>query len=105
MITPNGYTKDPQVLPEGIVITWSKDMIMLKGGMLKFIRYFEIVMKDESNVWLQKSRNRPNERFEPFIQYVYIIISGRIQYRLFYGGYELGNTLINVPGSGNHLRG
>lgn len=91
MITANGYSKDPSLLPEGIVITWSADMIRLKGGLLNFIRYFEKVMQDPDTHWLQKCKNAPTRD----INTVYIIVCNRLAYKCFYGGHEAGETEIN----------
>ncbi len=91
MITVNGYSKDPSIIPEGIVITWSVDMIRLKGGLLSFIRYFEMVMSDEDTHWLQKCKNAPKHD----ITTVYIIVCNRLAYKCFYGGHQRGETEIN----------
>lgn len=98
MITADGYSKDPGLLPEGIVITWGKDMIEEKGGPLAFIRYFNKVMSEEGCLWLQKCRNRP--QYDD-LTYVYIIILNRLAYRGFYGGYETGEVQINDVGGGS----
>ncbi len=95
MITENGYSKDPTIMPEGIVITWGKDMLDLKGGLRNFIRYFNEVMQDEDTMWLQKCKNAPQQD----IIYVYIIVANRLYARGYYGGYQKGETEINVPGT------
>ena len=96
MITPTGYSKDPLLMTEGIVITWSKEMIALKGGLKKFLKYFNEVMQDEETVWLQKCNNAPKQD----ILYVYIIVANRLYARGYFGGYQRGETEINVPGAG-----
>lgn len=97
MITETGYSKDPMIMPEGIVITWSADMIYLKGGMRKFKKFFKQSMQDENCTWLQKCKNAPKAD----IIYVYIIVSGRLYARGYYGGHYKGETEINVPGAGS----
>lgn len=92
MITAEGYSKDPSIMPEGIVITWGKDMINSKGGLLPFVRHFNVAMKNEESVWLQKCKNKPT--FEDIL-HVYIIVNNRLYGRCFYGGYETGRTIIN----------
>ncbi|SEV88703.1 hypothetical protein SAMN05428988_0135 [Chitinophaga sp. YR573] len=77
--------------PIGIMVTWGKDMIQEKGGLLAFIRYFEQTMKQEDALWLQKSKNCPTQD----ISYVYIIVCNQVRYRLFYGGYQSGETTIH----------
>lgn len=96
MITEKGFSKDYSILPEGIVITWGKEMIDLKGGLKKFLTYFNEVMLDEENTWLQKCKNAPRHD----ILYVYIIVAHRLYARGFYGGHEKGLAKINVPGAG-----
>jgi hypothetical protein len=94
MITRTGYSKDPNIIPEGIVITWSLDMINLKGGLLSFIRYFEKTMGEDcgDTLWLQKCKNKPT--YEDLL-YVYIIVCGQLKYRLNYIGYNTGKVEIN----------
>ncbi len=96
MITQDGFSKDPTIQPEGIVITWGKDMIALKGGLKKFLFYFNDVMKNEDTIWLQKCKNAPQQD----ILYVYIIVANRLYARGYFGGYEKGTAAINVPGAG-----
>lgn len=96
MITPEGYSKDPSLRPDGIVITWSQDMIDLKGGLLAFTRFFFAAMDDPESTWLQKCKNRP--KYDGLL-YVYIIYAGRVRYRLNYVMHAAGETIINEPGA------
>lgn len=82
--------------PDGIVITWGKDMIDLRGGLKRFLQYFNETMKDEDCTWLQKCKNSPKQD----IVYVYIIVANRLYARGYYGGHYSGPTHINVPGMG-----
>lgn len=84
MITEKGYSKDPTIMPEGIVVTWGKDLIEEKGGLLAFIRFFELNMADESGLWYQKCKNAPKHD----IIYVYIIVCNQLRYRCLYGGHS-----------------
>ncbi len=88
MGTGVGELKSP-IIPEGIAVTWGKDMIEEKGGLLSFIRYFESVMKDEDGIWMQKCKNKP--QFEDLL-YVYVIVCNQVRYRCYYGGYAKGET-------------
>lgn len=90
MITIDGYSKDTSIMPEGIVVTWGKDLVIEKGGLLSFVRHFETVMKDEDTLWLQKCKNQPKHD----IAYVYIIVCGQVRYRLFYAGWEPGGATV-----------
>lgn len=98
MITPNGYSKDPNIIPEGIVVTWGKDLIEEKGGLISFIRYFEQSLSHPEGIWMHKCKNRPT--MDNRLLYVYIIVCNRLQYRCYYGGYEKGET-IGYNGDGH----
>ena len=91
MITTSGYSKDPSIVPEGIVITFGLDLIAEKGGLRSFTRHFLLTMENENSIWLQKCKNSP--KYD--ILYIYIIVAGRLRYRCFYGGYETGLTNIH----------
>lgn len=93
MVTKTGYSKDPNIIPEGIVITWSAQMIKEKFGLLGFIRYFEKVMGEDcgDTLWLQKCKNKP--KYD--IIYVYIIVAGVLRYRLNYIGHSTGVVEVN----------
>lgn len=84
MITAEGYSKDPNIKPEGIVITWSKALIDQHNGLLPFIRRFETVMSNENNIWINKCIHVPKH---DDLLYVYIIIANQVRYRLYYGGH------------------
>lgn len=96
MITPEGYSKDPNIIPEGIVVTWGKDLIEAKGGLLAFVRHFEQCMATEDGLWLQKCKNKPQHD----IIYIYVIVCNQLRYRCYYGGHENGQTKI-FNGNGN----
>lgn len=77
--------------PIGIIITMGKQVVDANGGLLPFIRHFEsAVSGEEDNYWLHKSKNSPKE----VIAMVYVIICNRIRYKVFYGGYERGETSV-----------
>lgn len=82
--------------PVGIVVTWGKDLIREKGGLLSFLRYFEQVMSNENDLWLHKCRNRPAQE----IDHVYIIVCNQVRYKLYFGGYEAGGTRDAYNGDG-----
>lgn len=89
-------------MPEGIAVTFGKEMIEEKGGLLRFIRWFEGAMKTEDELWLHKCRLKP--KFENLL-YVYVIIANRVHFRCYYGGYgttSMGHLqpdgpLVEVP--------
>lgn len=92
MITKDGYSKNKSLRPEGIVITWGKELIEEKGGLLNFTRYFEKIMSIDDNLWLQKCRFKP--KFDDIL-YVYIIVHNRVKYRCLYIGHETGPAQIS----------
>lgn len=91
MITADGYSNDTSIRPEGIVVTFGKDMMDSKGGLLSFIRYFEKNMSTEDGLWLQKCKNKP--QYDDLLN-VYVIVANRLKYKCFYGGYQTGTTNI-----------
>lgn len=99
MITADGYSKDPGLVAEGVCITWSKDLINARGGLLAFIRYFEQVMSREDGIWLQKCNNKPTQP----ISHVYIIICNHVRYKLFYVDHEAGPAKIGTSWSSSSI--
>jgi hypothetical protein len=85
MITQEEYSKDAGIKPEGIAVTFGREMIAEKGGLLRFIRWFERIYQDEDDYWMHKCKNKP--RFDDLL-YVYVIIHNRIYYRCMFGGYH-----------------
>ncbi len=91
MITKDGYSKDPSIVPDGIAITWSKEMIEEGYGTLRrFIKHFLESVSDDDSWWLQKCKNKPAHD----VAYVYIVYAGLIRYRVQYAGYESGPTVV-----------
>lgn len=80
--------------PIGIVITMGQDMIEKNGGLEAFTRmlayYTTQRAADHGDLWLHKSKNRP--QFD--LAQVYVIMGGEIYCRLYYGGYETGPRRI-----------
>ena len=78
-------------LPIAIMITQGKEVVEANGGLLTFIRHFEGCLRDEnSGFWLHKSKNGPLQD----VAHVYIIVCNRLRYRVFFGGYERGETQV-----------
>ncbi len=84
MITESGYSKDPNIIPEAIVVTFGQEMMLEQGGALKFLRYFEDCMSQENVHWHHKCKNTPKHDFD----YVYIIALNRLYCRCYFGGYQ-----------------
>lgn len=77
--------------PIGILITMGKEVVDANGGLLRWTRHFESCLRDEtSGYWLHKSRNGPTQD----IATVYVIVANHVRYKVFYGGYERGETSV-----------
>ncbi len=106
MIVPDGYSKDPNLIPEGIVVTWSKEVMQSHGGIRPFISEFKRVLADDEGIWMHNCKNKPTQ--DQSLEYVYIIVAGRLRYRCFYGGYDpvygavlMGGPIEDAPGKIN----
>lgn len=87
MITPDGYSKDPNIVPQGIALTLGKKMIEEKGGpglpgLLKFLRWFEGCVNHGS--FFMKLGNKPTHD----IDHIYLVVANRLYGRCFFGGYK-----------------
>lgn len=84
MITANGYSKDPQIMPEGIVITFGREMMAEQGGPKLFLANFLQTMEDyeHGDYWRAKMKNLPTADFD----HVYLSVLGRLYGRVYYGG-------------------
>jgi hypothetical protein len=87
MITPRGYSKDPFLIPDAIVLTlpvaWFEDRQMTID---QFKEMFEAYMQEEEAIWNFKLTNLPKHD----IAYVYLVFGGQIQYRCNFIQYERG---------------
>jgi hypothetical protein len=116
MITRQGYSKDPSIMPEGIVITFPVQFLLdiapqlnscqsvvksngsyriryntrkhqILAGYRQCIKEIEQVRKDADNTWWWHSiGNRPTIK----VLNAYIIILGRIRYKAVIVGWEPG---------------
>jgi hypothetical protein len=86
MIIERGFSKDPSILPEGIVVTHGREMINDQGGLRTFLKGFLRVMDryEEGGYWMHKLKNNPT--FD--VPHVYIIVAGRLYGRCYFGGYR-----------------
>lgn len=82
MITPKGYSKDPSIIPDGIVITWKRDMFP-DNSFDAVMRLFEHELNNDG-AWVQKALRAP--KYD--VQFVYIIIDGEVKYRCNYAGWS-----------------
>lgn len=88
MITADGYSKDLNIIPEGIAVTLGIKMIEEKcgpgkSGLLIFLRWFEDCLKDENGTFFLKCKNRPSIE----VDYIYVIVANRLYCRCYSGGH------------------
>lgn len=93
MITANGYSKDKSILPEGVVITFGKEMMENNGGAKQLISYFLEVMEDPNNYWMHKMTNWPKIE----VSDVYIITMNRLWGKVKLGWFENNATFGYSP--------
>jgi hypothetical protein len=97
MITATGYSKDPNIVPEGIAVTFGKDMMLEQGGIRNFLKHFEDWMtKGDDHWWLHRCKNKPQVELD----YVYVIVLNRLYCRCYYGGYEKHETIGGTADGG-----
>jgi len=97
MITERGYSKDPTIMPEGIVVTFGQQMIKEQGGLRTFLKAFEETMSqhEDGTYWMHTCSNFPKMEAD----HIYIIVANRLYGRVYCGGYHR-NADANVIGYG-----
>lgn len=97
MITESGYSKDPSIMPEGIVVTFGQQMIKEQGGLRTFLKAFQQTMSQHENgiYWMHTCSNFPKIEAD----HIYIIIANRLYGRVYCGGYHR-NANKNVTAYG-----
>src|SRR5436190_13686754 len=81
MITANGYSKDPSIMPEGIAITFGKGHMKKAGGTHKFLARLESTI--EEYIWIYTLSALPKHN----VIHVYFICCGRLYARANYLGH------------------
>jgi len=73
-------------MPEGVVVTFGKEMISEQGGLKTFIKAFQEVMSlyEEGDYWMHTCSNFPKME----VDQIYIIVANRLYGRVFCGGYN-----------------
>jgi hypothetical protein len=93
MITATGFSKDPNLIPEGIVITMGREMMANNGGQLSMMKYFLGTMADEDSYWMHKMKLWPKIE----VADVYIITLNRLWGRVKFGWYEKNKAFKYSP--------
>jgi hypothetical protein len=83
MITPNGYSKDLSLIPEGIALTLPEAFFADRGVVNydQFKESFERYMRREDAIWNFRLTNLPALEKLPSIYLVYLIFDKHIQYQ------------------------
>lgn len=78
MITRNGYSKDPGIMPEGIALTLPVAFFQDRGmSYAQFEKMFLEYMQQDDAIWNFRLTNLPLHD----VLYVYLIFDGFLQYR------------------------
>lgn len=93
MITPTGYSKDASIRPEGIAITFGKEMMDNNGGQKAVMKLFLQTMDSEENFWMHKMLLWPKIE----VSDIYIITLNRLWGRAKFGWFEKGATFKYSP--------
>ena len=89
MITAEGYSKDPMLLPEGIMLTLPTMFFEdRKMSTEEFKKVFERHMQGEGTYWNFKLTNLPTHE----VLYVYLVFEKKVQYRCNLMMYERGKS-------------
>lgn len=96
MITANGYSKDQGIIPEGIAITFGKEMMIEQGGVKNFLTNFNYYMAcyDEGDYWMHRCKNLPSKE----VDVIYIIVLNRLYAKVYNGGYHKHNPHFPITG-------
>lgn len=98
MITVSGFSKDPSLIPEGIAITFGKEMAETNGGQKAVMKYFLEVMEQEENYWMHKMKLWPKIE----VADIYIITLNRLWGKAKFGWFEKNATYAyKADGSDN----
>lgn len=87
MITATGYSKDPMIQPEGIVITFGEKLLQDQGGAGYFERAFKLLMAS-GGTWMHKMTKFPTQE----VDHIYIIIENHLWGRVYSGGFHRGQS-------------
>lgn len=85
MITPHGYSKDPNLVPEAIVLTLPVQFFENRKACIpQFKKMFERYMAKEDSIWLFRLTNLPIHE----IAWCYLLFDKHIQYELNFVQFE-----------------
>lgn len=93
MITAEGYSKDHSLIPEGVAITFGREMMENNGGYKAMIKLFLDTMDHSEGVWMHKMQLWPKME----IADVYIITLNRLWGRVKFGWFADHETFKYSP--------
>lgn len=100
MIIPGGYSKDPNLIPEAIVLTLPVQFFEKRNMTIPdFKKYFERFMQRETSTWSFRLTNLPT--FQN-IAWCYLIFDKHLQYELNFVQFErnVAKKFKDSPGAG-----
>ncbi len=101
MITPREYSKDPSLMPDGIVLTLPEMFFEdRKMTIDQFKKKFERYMHQEDAIWNFRLTNLPKHD----IAYVYLVFDKQIQYRCQFVMYERNKAKTFSDASDGQMR-
>lgn len=93
MITAQGYSKDQSLMPEGVAITFGKEMMANNGGQKEMMKCFLQTMESEDDYWMHKMKLWPKLE----VTDVYIITLNRLWGRCKFGWFDKSATFGYTP--------
>lgn len=93
MITAEGYSKDPNIIPDGVVITFGQGMMRNNGGQKHMMKWFLKTMEEGNNYWMHKMLLWPKIE----VADIYIITLNRLWGRAKFGWFEKDAAFAYTP--------
>lgn len=93
MITATGYSKDPSIVPEGLVITIGQETAKNNGGYKNVLKHFLLTLENDDGYWMHKMLLFPKIE----VADVYIITMNRLWGRAKFGWLEKSATFKYTP--------
>lgn len=101
MITAEGYSKDPNIIPEGIMLTLPVQFFEDRGWDYKgFIKMFQKFMADDYSIWNFRLTNLPKQD----IIWVYLLFDKQVQFRVNFVQYEKNVSKVFKDGPDRKVR-
>ena len=93
MITATDYSKYSSIMPEGIVITFGKEMMANNGGQKAMMKHFLQTMANENSYWMHKMLLWPKVE----VADVYIITLNRLWGKVKFAWFKKNAAFAYTP--------